>query len=241
LVNIINVMNILLITPSRIVRDVFVSELIPRGITLTWEESIESAVSRIRDKKVLYDVMVIEVISKYDAINFVSTIKSILPNSVLVLYTEVKSTRELYEYLKVGVAGFIVKPLDRNSIFKVIEKAYTNFNGAPPERKVVRVQLQPGEGSIEFFSSKGIRVVGTILDLSVGGCAFSYVDKFKEAFSEGDEVGNAKLIFRDSETEVSGVIKTKVPDKSLAVFLFSNLSPDNIQKISKEIFMKTSL
>jgi ActR/RegA family two-component response regulator len=234
-------MNVLLITPSRIVRDIFISELIPRGLTVSWEETIEEAISKVKEKKLSYDVIVVEVISKYDATSFISLIKTILPTSAIVLYAELKNPKEVYDYLKLGVSGFLVKPLDKSSIFKVIEKAYINTKGAPPERKVVRVQFNPGEGSIEFTSSKGIRVIGNIVDLSIGGCAFSYVDKFKEAFSEGEEIKSTRLIFRDSETEVTGVIKTKIPEKNLAVFLFSTLTPDNIQKISKEIFVKTSL
>ncbi len=236
-----NRMNVLLITPSRIVRDIFISELIPRGLMVSWEETIEGAVSKVKEKKLSYDVVVVEVISKYDATSFISLIKTVLPTSAVVVYTEIRSPKEVYEYLKLGVSGFLVKPLDRASIFKVIEKAYINTKGAPPERKVVRVQFQPGEGSIEFVSSKGIRVIGSIVDISIGGCAFNYVDKFKDVFSEGEEIRNARLIFRDSDTEVSGVIKAKIPEKNLAVFLFSTLTPDNIQKISKEIFVKTSL
>lgn len=234
-------MKVLLVTPSRMVRDMFISELIPRGVMVSWVENIPDAISKIKEKKIVYDVMVVETISKYDTISFLSMFKGISTKPVIVLYTEIYSQEDIYEYLKLGVGGFLQKPLNSKSIFPVITKAYEHFKGAPPERQVVRVNLTEGEGSVEFMSSSGIRIVGSIVDLSIGGLAFTYAPKYDNSFSEGEEIKNLKIILRNDETYLKGQIKIKDSDKRLGVVIFTELNIDAIQKISKFIFLKTSL
>lgn len=234
-------MLVLLITPSRIVRDIFISELIPRGINLSWAENPEECITKIKDKKLQFDVIVAEIPSKYDFLNLSNAIKSLGIKPIIVLYTEIRSQDDIYYYLKLGVAGFIQKPLDRAKIFPVIVKAYENFKGAPPERQVVRVQLLEGEGSIDYTSKTLVKIVGTILDLSIGGLAFSYTQKYDEHIMEGEEIEQIKLILKEDETIVKGKIKTKLPEKRIAIILFTQLNIDAIQKISKFIFFKTSM
>lgn len=233
-------MKVLLLTPSRIVRDLFIAELIPRGITLSWCENVSDGFNKIKNEKTEFDVVVLESISKYDTINFLSMFRKLEKRPVIVLYAEIHSHDEVYEYLKLGVSGFLLKPLNSRSIFAVIVKAYESFKGAPPERQVVRVQLTEGEGTVEFFSEKGIRVVGNILDLSIGGLAFSYIPKYDNTFEEGEEAKKLKIILKDEETSLKGKIKSKEPNKRIGVIIFTELNLDSIQKISKFLFFKTS-
>ncbi len=234
-------MRVLLVSPSRMVRDIFISELIPRGITLSWCENINDALGKWKEKKVFADVVVLEVISKYDAVSFLSLIREISPRPVIVLYTEIHSQSEVYEYLKLGVGGFLQKPLVAKNIFTVVVKAYENFKGAPPERQVVRVQLSEGEGVVEFFNSQGVKIIGNILDLSVGGLAFSYTSKYENHFHQGDNLQKIRLILKEEETFLKGTVKLKDDSKRISVILFTELNPDAIQKISKFIFYQTSV
>ncbi len=195
----------------------------------------------MRDKKIQFDVIVVEIPSKYDFLNLNNALKSLGLKPIVVLYTEIKSQEDIYYYLKLGVAGFIQKPLDRSKIFPILVKAYENFKGAPPERQVVRVQLLEGEGTIDYNSKDLVKVVGNILDISVGGLAFSYAQKYDDHIIEGEEIDQIKIILRESETIVKGKIKTKIPHKRIAVILFTELNIDAIQKISKFIFYKTSM
>ncbi|MEN2997489.1 MAG: PilZ domain-containing protein [Brevinematia bacterium] len=233
-------MRVLLVSPSRIVRDCFISELIPRGIVLSWCENVSDALSEMREKKTTFDVMVLESVSKYDTINFLSMFGGLEVRPIIVLYTEIHSHEELYDYLKLGVGGFLQKPLNPKNIFPVITRAYENFKGAPPERKVVRVQLEEGEGIVEFTSKSGIRVIGNIIDLSVGGLAFSFAPKYANAFEEGEEIHYLKLILRSDETSLRGRVKAKDNERRVGVVIFTELNVDAVQKISRFIFFKTS-
>ncbi|MCX8095999.1 MAG: response regulator [Spirochaetes bacterium] len=233
-------MRVLLITPSRIVRDTFISQLIPRGIVLSWCENISNVIKKIKESNQSFDVIVIEVVSKYDVTSFLSIFRELELKGAIVLYTEIHTPSEVYEYLKLGVSGFLQKPLVTNNIFTVISKAYEHFKGAPPERKVVRVELKEGEGTVEFVSTSGIRVIANIVDLSVGGLAFSYTSKFEDAFFEGDEISRLRIILKDEETYAKGRIKAKISDKRIGIIVFTQLNLDTIQKISKFIFLKIS-
>lgn len=237
-------MRVLLITPSRIVRDTFISQLIPRGIFLSWYENTSDLIKKVRvgqgEGDQSFDVIVIEVVSKYDVISFLSILRELGLKGAIILYTEIHAPSEVYEYLKLGVSGFLQKPLVTNNIFTVISKAYEHFKGAPPERKVVRVELKEGEGIVEFVSPSGVRVIANIVDLSVGGLAFSYPSKFEDAFFEGTDISRLRIILRDEETYIKGKIKAKISDKRIGVIVFTELNPDAIQKISKFIFTKIS-
>ncbi|MGC8869777.1 MAG: hypothetical protein ACP5PT_01630 [Brevinematia bacterium] len=233
-------MVVLLVSPSRIVRDIFISELIPRGITLLWAENTEGCIAKI-EKKLQFDVIVVETSSKFEFLNLYNAIKSLGIKPIFVLYSEIKSQEEIYYYLKLGVAGFLQKPLDRTKIFQTLVKAYESFKGAPPERQVVRVQLLEGEGSIDYTSKSLVKIVGSIIDISIGGLAFSYAPKYEEHIVEMEEIDSIKVILRSEETFVKGKIKTKIPEKRIAVIVFTQLNIDAIQKISKFIFYKTSM
>ena len=233
-------MKVVLIVSSRIVRDAFIFELIPRGINVFWFDNVSEAISKLSNKKIFCDVVVFESLSKYDTITFVSMLKSLGYKPVLVLYSEIHSKSEVYEYLKLGIGGFLQKPLNPKNIFPIISKAYENFKGAPPERQVVRVQLREGEGSVEFVSSSNVRVIGNIVDLSVGGFAFSYLSKYDNAFSQGEQIKDIKVILAEEETFVKGTVKLKDETNRKAVIVFSELNQDAIQKISRFIFLKTS-
>ncbi|MFN4244550.1 MAG: response regulator [Brevinematia bacterium] len=233
-------MKVLLVASSRIVRDMFISELIPRGINFLWCDNISEALSKMKEGKISCDVLVLESLSKYDTVSFVSMFRTLNPRPILVLYTELHSKDEVYEYLKLGVSGFLQKPLDPKNIFPVVFKAYEHSKGAPPERQVVRVQLEEGEGSVEFVSSSGVRVIGNILDISVGGFAFSYISKYDNAFSQGETVDKVRLILKEEEVFVKGLIKLKDESSRKAIIVFSEINLDAIRKISKFIFLKIS-
>ncbi|MCX8028421.1 MAG: hypothetical protein N2712_00295 [Brevinematales bacterium] len=234
-------MKVLLISPSRIVRDAFISELIPRGIEILWCENISEILKKLGDKITSVDVVVVEVISKYDVVSFLDAIKALNVRAAIVLYIDIHSQAEVYEYLKLGVMGFLQKPLKTGIIFNVLSKAYQNFKGAPPERKVVRVQLNEGEGTVDFTLSSGVRVIGSISDLSIGGLAFSYSLKYEDKLVPSDEVFEIRIVLRNEDTYVKGKLKAKIPEKHLAVLVFTELNVDAIHKISKFIFYKTSI
>ncbi len=240
-------MNVLVISPSRLLRDIFISELIPKGIHVTWSENLDEVREKLEAKKLpQLDIVVFEAITKFDVFTYMKSLRYLLQNQkiVFVLYSEIKSKEDIFEYLKLGIGAFLVKPLDRSLVFSVLTKAYERFKGAPPERKLVRVEIEDGSATVEFTSLKGIRVISDLIDISVGGCAFRYLSKDEDAFSVGEELEEILLIFHSPyniETTVRGKIHSKNPEKKIGVIIFTELTQDAIQKISKFIFHKVSL
>jgi len=138
-------MKVLIVDDHILVRDGLRSLLEARGIEVVGEATNgEEAVELARELKpdiVLMDLMM----PKMDGIEATKLISAELPKIKVVVLTASEEEEDLFEAIRSGASGYIIKNIDPDRFFELLEAAYQGEPALPPNlaRKVLQEFAQP--------------------------------------------------------------------------------------------------
>ncbi|ACZ42025.1 two component transcriptional regulator, LuxR family [Thermobaculum terrenum ATCC BAA-798] len=138
-------MKVLIVDDHILVRDGLRSLLEARGIEVVGEATNgEEAVELARELKpdiVLMDLMM----PKMDGIEATKLISAELPEIKVVVLTASEEEEDLFEAIRSGASGYIIKNIDPDRFFELLEAAYQGEPALPPNlaRKVLQEFAQP--------------------------------------------------------------------------------------------------
>ncbi len=138
-------MKVLIVDDHILVRDGLRSLLEARGIEVVGEATNgEEAVELARELKpdiVLMDLMM----PKMDGIEATKLISAELPEVRVVVLTASEEEEDLFEAIRSGASGYIIKNIDPDRFFELLEAAYQGEPALPPNlaRKVLQEFAQP--------------------------------------------------------------------------------------------------
>ncbi len=238
-------MNVLIYTQSNYARSTFVNALFSAGITLYHTEHSDNFINDIQRHSA--EIAVLDVIKEdFDAIfELVKQIKNhsspeVNKTGIILLIGSIdKQTIE--SAIQYGVIGFIKSNATEEFVNKYIMDAYQKVRGVPPERKYVRVKIDPDDRiGIKFRSPVNSQlIIGQIKDISLGGIAVELVGSFPaDSISIGSEINNMQFILDGKDIFIDG--ETVVYQKNFCAFRFKNMAAEIRGAISQYIFKKIS-
>ncbi len=239
-------MNVLIYTQSNYSRNIFVSSLIPAGISLFHTDHSENVINKIQ--QILPEILIIDAVHQEDFDAVFELVKQIknhasenVKNTPIILLIGAIEKQAIISAIQFGVIGFIKSNADENVIYKYIMDTYQKVRGIPPERKHVRIKIDPNDRiGIKFRSPVNSQlIIGQIKDISFGGIAVELAGTFPEdSLSVGAEVKNMQFILEGKDIFIDGIVVAY--QKKFCAFLFEGMTKEIRGTISQYIFKNTS-
>jgi len=242
-------MNVCIYTQSNYIRNTFINALIPQGISLFHCEHYEELIEKIISTK--SEIVILDVIQEdFDAaFNLIKKIRAHEFETVkkigVVLIIGAIGKKEITAAAELGVNGFIKSNAKESFIASYIIDVYKKITGVPPERKYVRVSIDPDSPDekigIKFRSPVNSQmIIGVIRDISLGGIAVELVGTFPpDSLSIGIEVKNIQFILEGKNIVVSGIVVAY--REKFCAFRFTDIVEGGSEAISHFVFKKMSL
>ncbi len=238
-------MNVLIYTQSYYARKTFISALLPFGITLYHTEQSENLINKIQQH--LPEIIVLDVIKEDFAAVFelVRKIKNHpseeAKKSAIILLIGSIDKQAITSAIQVGVIGFIKSNETEDFVYKYIMNIYQKVRGIPPERKFVRVIIDPNDSiGIKFRSPVNSQlIIGRVKDISLGGLGVELVGTFpSDSITIGSVIKNMQFILDGKEIFIDGVVVAY--QKNFCAFLFKDMTAEIRESISQFVFKKIS-
>jgi DNA-binding NarL/FixJ family response regulator len=226
----------------------FVNSLIPMGISVFHSDNVEDLVDKLSNRPI--EVVVFDVIQEnYDeAFKVLAGMKNNSSEKIskiaIVMLIGGVDKKQIARALQLGALGFIKSNASGETIAKYIIDLYEKKQGAPPQRKFVRVTLDATIESerigVKFRSPRNMQLIlGVLCDISSGGIAVELVGTFPpEAIEQGMEIKNMQFILEGRDVLVDAVVVAY--QKKFCAFRFTNVSEQDKEAISQFIFEKIS-
>jgi c-di-GMP-binding flagellar brake protein YcgR len=119
---------------------------------------------------------------------------------------------------------------------------YQKVSGIPPERKHVRIKINPDNTiGIKFRSPVNSQfIIGQIKDISFGGIAVELAGTFPEdSIAVGLEIKSLQFILEGREIFIDGIVVAY--QKKFCAFLFEGMNKEIREIISQYIFERVSI
>ena len=150
------------------------------------------------------------------------------------------TSRQLYPQSSSELSDLSKAMPQENVIYKYIMDTYQKVSGIPPERKHVRIKINPNDRiGIKFRSPVNSQfIIGQIKDISFGGIAVELAGHFPEdSIAIGLEIKNLQFILEGKEIFIDGIVVAY--QKKFCAFLFEGMNKEIREIISQYIFEKT--
>ncbi len=238
-------MNVLLYTQSYYARNIFVNALLPAGITLFHSEQPENVINDIQRHHP--EIVVLDVIKEDFAAIFklVKEIKNHASGEVnktgIILLIGTIDKQTISNAIQYGVIGFIKSNATEEFVYRYIMDVYQKLRGIPPERKYIRVKIDPNDGiGIKFRSPVNSQlIIGQIKDISFGGIAVELVGSFPpDSVTVGSEIKNMQFILDEKDIFIDGEVVAC--QKNTCAFRFKDMSTEIKETVSHYVFRKIS-
>lgn len=238
-------MNVLIYTQSNYARITFINALFPAGITLYQTEHNDALINDIQ--RLAPAIVVLDAI-KEDYIVVFELIKQIKNHSseevrktgiILLIGSIDKQT--ITSAIQVGVIGFIKSNATAEFVYKYIMDSYQKLRGVSPERKYIRIKIDPNDMvGIKFRSPVNSQlIIGQVKDISFGGIAVELVGTFPpDSIAIGSEITNMQFILESRDIFIDGEVVAY--QKNTCAFRFKNMTQEIKEIISQYIFNKIS-
>ncbi len=238
-------MYVLICTQSNYARNIFVNSLIPAGITLFHTEHSDNVINKIQQLQP--EILVLDAIQE-DFEGVFELVKQIknhtsenVKNTAVILLIGAIDKQEIANAIQCGVIGFIKSNAEENTIYKYIMDVYQKVRGVPPERKHVRIKIDPNDRiGIKFRSPVNSQlIIGQIKDISFGGIAVELAGTFPpDSIAIGSEIKNMQFILEGKDVFIDGIVVAY--QKKFCAFLFEGMTKEIRETISQYIFKKIS-
>ncbi len=238
-------MNVLIYTQSNYARITFINALFPAGITLYQTEHSETIINDIQRHTpaiVVLDVIKEDFIIVFEIVKQIKNHPSeeVKKTGIILLIGSIDK-QTITSAIQFGVIGFIKSNAAVDFVSKYIIDAYQKVRGIPPERKYIRVKIDPNDGvGIKFRSPVNSQlIIGQIKDISFGGIAVELVGAFPpDSITIGSEITNMQFIIEGRDIFIDGIVVAY--QKNFCAFRFKNMTPEIKGTISQYIFKKIS-
>ncbi len=241
-------MKVMVYTQSYFVRNMFVTSLIPQGISLLHVESSDSLMQKLSSDKP--DLVVMDVIREdfEEIFQIIKIVKSSQDENIkkvaIILLISAIDKQYITAAVQLGVIGFIKNNSTSDFIASYLIKTYEKIRGTPPERKFARISLDPNNPNekigVKFRSPLNLQlIIGVIKDISFGGMALELVGTFPEdSISLGMEIRNIQFMIEGKDIDVDSVVVAY--QNKFCALRFVNMSNDVKDTIAHFIFQKLS-
>lgn len=238
-------MNVLIYTQSNHARITFINSLFSAAITLYQTEHSDSIIYDIQRHKP--ELVVLDVIKEdfKTVFEIVKTIKNHSSEEVkragIILLIGPIDKQTIAEAMQNGVIGFIKNNAPEDFICKYIIDAYRRLMGVPPERKYVRIKIDPQDSATIKFRSdvNSILIIGQIKDISISGLAVELAGTFPpDSITIGSEITNMQFMLEDKEFFIDGEVIAY--QKNICALRFKNMTAETRGTLSQYIFNKIS-
>jgi len=245
-------MEILIVTQSFYVRNHFVNIFYPRGVTVYHTDNTEQLLEKLR----LYpgiELVFIDVIHEEfaQALDMLAKIKafSVTQNRrifSLLIYVAIDKSIAA-RAIENGCVGFIKSNTNGDELFLYTMQLYQKLKGTPPERKYVRISLDPSNPNerigIKFRSPINSQLlVGVIRDISFGGIAAELVGMFPpESLSVNAQISNIQFMLEDRDVYADATVVAYDYRKRFCALRFTYLSHEDQEILASFIFNRVAL
>ncbi|MBN8218311.1 MAG: response regulator [Spirochaetes bacterium] len=216
-------MAVLLYEPINQVQVLMVNALIQNGVMVFATANKFDILARLHTKQ--FPVLICD--GSADETELITILQDIkkdeeLAGTRIILHTRTPSREFLMDMVKLGVAGFILKPFQAEPFIAKFNEIMAKFATGPMERKNIRIKPDPKDNAtVTVRSSATFKLVsGRILDISMGGLLLQSVTPLGEAeLAPKQLIKNVQIKFRLVTIELSAVVIAK-KDNTVALKFF---------------------
>ena len=231
-------MNILLIDQKWTTRDLLIRKLFPRGITVFHAETLEEGTEIMNNHKI--SVLVIDIdFSPENCLSYLVTLGKLQIKPVRVIVSSIGDKNAIMEFVKTGIAGYIMKPFSEESGFPRLWEIIARITPRDEKRTFFRVTPKEGEEKKVFFrlTSNTKLQSATLINLSAGGLALHAAAEIPDSeMPTGTFIPKVQMRLQNQEIYLAGdVIYKKGPVFAMKL---RNCSEHDLFVLSKYIFNK---
>jgi hypothetical protein len=226
--------------------DTFADALFHMGITLYRSKNPGDLIDKIQ--KYFPEIVVLDFTNEDSTATFklVNQIKDhpdekIKKTAIILLFGSI-DIGNISSAIQAGVAGFIKINAAADLIYDYITTLYQKVRDVPPERKYVRIQIDPKERiGVRFWSPVNlILIVGRIKDISFGGIAVELVGTYPaDSLAIGTELKSMQFVLDGKYVFIDGVVAACL--EKFCAIQFRDITPEIKEIISRYIFEKICL
>ena len=230
-------MRLLVYDKSSFVRDSFIISLLPKGfevITVKEKKDILTTCAKLP-----FNVAVIEVSpDDEEAMFIIKTFKTDEAYSnISVIVNVLDPTKEfMLELLKIGVAGYLIKPFNDKDLYDRLSGILTNAKIDMSKTKMVNVVPEEDDNvDIKFRSNITNKVVkATILEFSSVSVKFKFPENLNSEIQLKQFIDNFQIQIGSSRLVTPALVTCKKDD--IATVMFHNMTPFDLNKICKYVY-----
>ncbi|MCX7882862.1 MAG: PilZ domain-containing protein [Brevinematales bacterium] len=245
-------MEILIVTQSFYVRNQFVNTFYPRGVTVYHTDNAEQLLEKLRlypgIEFVFIDVIHEEYVQALDILAKVKAFAVTQSRKIFALLIYVAIDKSIAaRAIENGCVGFVKSNVGGDDLFLYTMQLYQKLKGTPPERKYVRISLDPSNPNerigIKFRSPINSQLlVGVIRDISFGGLAVELVGMFpQEALNVNTQITNIQFMLDDRDVYADATVVAYDYRRRFCALRFTYLSHDDQEILASFIFNRVSL
>ncbi len=230
-------MRLLVYDKSSFVRDSFIISLLPKGfevITVKEKKDILTTCAKLP-----FNVAVIEVSPDDEETMFI--IKTFNTDeaysNISVIVNVLDPTKEfMLELLKIGVAGYLIKPFNDKDLYERLSNILTNAKIDISKLKMVNIMPEDNDNvDIKFRSSITNKVVKvTILELSAVSVKFKFQESVSSEIQLKQLIDNVQIQIGSSRVVTPAFVTCKKDD--IATVTFHNITPFDLNKVCKYVY-----
>ncbi|QJR22922.1 hypothetical protein BREVNS_2172 [Brevinematales bacterium NS] len=245
-------MEILIVTQSFYVRNQFVNTFYPRGVTVYHTDNAEQLLEKLRLYPGIEFVFIDVIHEEYaQALDILAKVKAFAVTQnrkifALLIYVAIDKSIAA-KAIEHGCVGFVKSNVGGDDLFLYTMQLYQKLKGTPPERKYVRISLDPSNPNerigIKFRSPINSQLlVGVIRDISFGGLAVELVGMFpQEALAVNTQITNIQFMLDDRDVYADATVVAYDYRKRFCALRFTYLSHDDQEILASFIFNRVSL
>ncbi len=245
-------MEILIVTQSFYVRNQFVNTFYPKGVTVYHTDNAEQLLEKLRlcpnIEFVFIDVIHEEFAQAFDILAKVKAFAVTQKRTIYALLIYVVIDKAIAaKAIENGCVGFVKSNVSGDELFLYTMQLYQKLRGVPPQRKYVRISLDPSNPNerigIKFRSPINSQLlVGVIRDISFGGLAVELVGMFpQEALAVNVQISNIQFMLDDRDVYADATVVAYDYRKRFCALRFTYLSNDDQEVLASFIFKRVAL